>query len=159
MRAMNAKERKRLEDTVEALGARLPKRSSQSLQPAFILRVLKRLSGFTETCEKCQELLAGLAQQIEEVPVGSGQGELSREELRSLHKAMDRAVTHLQNRHKLVVQGQSTSIYLAMGLSLGLVFGQALFANMGLGLALGVAVGVAVGSGLEAKAKKDDRLI
>lgn len=157
MSTMNAKEQKRLQAEIEELATRIPRKASNALQPDFVIRVLKRLSEFSGECETCREELQGLVGQIDELAKGSDP--LSLGELRPLQKRMDRAVSHLQNRHKLLVQGQSQYIYIAVGLSLGLVFGLALFDNAGLGLAIGVALGAAIGSGQDAKAKKDDRLI
>ncbi len=154
---MNAKELKRLQETVETLAERIQGKAAQRLQPDVVGRVLGRLHGFALECHTCQQRLTELAEHISDLRETTG--ELSPGELRPLQKSMDRAVSHLQNRHKLYVAGQAVSISLSMGLSLGVVFGLTVFDNIGVGLALGVAVGAGLGSWQDAKAKKDNRLI
>lgn len=154
---MNAKELKGLKQTVQTFGERAQQGAARGLNPEFAGRVLSRLHGFSRDCEKCREHLQDLAGRSKDLE--SKEGDLVRQDFRFLQKGMDQAVSHLQNRHKLMVAGQSLAISLSLGLSLGAALGMTVFDNIGVGLALGVALGTAVGSARDANAKKRDRLI
>lgn len=154
---MNTKELKRLKQTLHTFSEKGQQGAGRGFAPEFAGRVLHRLHGFSRECEKCTEHLQDLAGRAKELQ--TKKGDLARQDFRLLQKGLDRAVSHLQNRHKLVVAGQSLAISLALGLSLGVAFGVTIFGNIGLGLALGVALGIVVGTVRDAGAKKTDRLI
>ena len=67
-------------------------------------------------------------------------------------------IKHLQKDHKLIGELE----YTALGISMGLVFGVAIsagFGNVAIGIPIGMCVGLAVGSYMDAKAKKDGKVI
>ena len=65
---------------------------------------------------------------------------------------------HLQKNHGLLTQGQNIGLWTALSIGLGVALGIAL-GNTAIGVAIGTALGIAIGSVLDAKAKKEGRVI
>jgi hypothetical protein len=63
-------------------------------------------------------------------------------------------ISHLQKKHKLVTDGTNLSMYISLGLSVGVVFGLLLLDNLALGISFGFSIGIAIGIGLDESAKK-----
>jgi hypothetical protein len=69
-----------------------------------------------------------------------------------------RIVDHLRKKHKLIPAGTYTAIGNGIGVGLGVSFGVAMD-NLGAGIGAGAGIGMAVGAALEAKAKKDGKIL
>ena len=65
---------------------------------------------------------------------------------------------HLEKTHKLVPPGHYQAIWLAVGPGIGTAIGVAQD-NAGIGIAIGTGIGLAVGSALDARARKEGRVI
>jgi len=122
----------------------------------LLLRIVKRVDGFSAICGECQLFqpeITGLVQYI---------GNLARipdKEARKRHfKAVDTFTKHLQKQHKLVTKWQYLSMWSGIGAGIGIAFGAALD-NSGIGTAIGTVVGVLIGLAMDAKAKREGRII
>ena len=154
---MNGKELKRLKQSVKSVSKQSSIKVSKSLEPEFIGRVLDRLYSNAPECDTCKDQLGDFVQCISELQGRAD--DLSRQDYVALQKVMDGSVHHLQKIHKLVVAGQYVAVSVSVGLSLGVAVGVTFLDNVSLGVALGLVFGIAIGTALDAKAKKDNRLI
>lgn len=120
----------------------------------MLCRIISRLTSFNAECTECSECLSSLEKYID------GIKENADKQTDKLYQVfLNKMISHLQAKHKLVNDGYYMSIYMP----LGLVFGPALsiiFENMnGIGIGIGLCIGVAIGASLDAKAKKEGRVI
>ena len=134
----------------------LSKKDYKKYKLDLLLRVAKRVDDFSAICGECQ------MSQPEITSLTQGLGNLlqmpSKEERKSYFKTINNIIKHLQKQHKLVTKGQYMGIGVAIGAGVGVALGAALD-NPGIGPALGTALGVAIGIAMDAKAKKEDRVI
>jgi len=134
----------------------LSKKDYKKYKLDLLLRVAKRVDNFSALCGECQ------MSQPEITSLTQGLGNLlqmpSKEERKSYFKTINNIIKHLQKQHKLVTKGQYMGIGVAIGAGVGVALGAALD-NPGIGPALGTALGVAIGIAMDAKAKKEDRVI
>ena len=136
----------------------------------FLVRAAKRVDGFSEDCNECESLRGEITKLVE------GLGSLvepSKENRKSHLKAVRIIIKHLEKRHKLICEGEYTAIGISIGAgfgvamgTMGMVFGVAIGAamqNVAIGIPIGIgvgsSVGLAIGSCMEAKAKKDGKVI
>jgi len=134
----------------------LSKRDFKKYKLDLLLRVAKRVDDFSTICGECQ------MSQPEIMRLTQGLGNLiqipSKEERKSYFKTINDIIKHLQKQHKLVTKGQYMGIGVAIGAGIGVALGAAL-GNPGIGPAIGTAIGVAIGLAMDAKAKKEGRVI
>ncbi len=81
-----------------------------------------------------------------------------KEERKSYFRTIDNAIKHLQKHHKLILEYENLGIWIAIGVTIGIVLGSSLD-NIGAGIAIGGGVGAAIGANLDDKAKKDGKVI
>lgn len=132
----------------------LSKKDYKKYKLDLLLRVAKRVASFSADCDECQKF------QGEIKKLAEGLGNLvqsSKEERNSYFKIINNVVKHLCEHHKLIREGSYIGIGAAIGL-LGLPIGVALD-NVALGPGFGLPIGVAIGAAMEAKAKKEGRVI
>ena len=134
----------------------LPKKEQKKYKLDLLLRVARRVADFSDECGQCQLFqpdITTLAQDL---------GNLVRmpDKARRKHhlKAINKIVKHLQSQHKLITQGHHVGLWIAIGSGIGVALGAGMD-NVGGGIPIGVAIGVAIGLALDAKAKKEDRVI
>lgn len=124
-------------------------------------RIVQRLAGFAAECTDCQACLQALAS----VLAGLGEEAQTKVSLRNYYQAVQESKMHLRKVHKLVPEEQYSGEYMSMGVALGLVFGTCLSVVSGeywylsLGLPIGIGIGYSIGASLDAKAKKEGRVI
>jgi len=122
----------------------------------LLLGVAERLDEFHATCGQCQ------LHQQEMTSLASNLGNLiqldNKERRKAYLQALNGMVKHLQKQHKLVTEGYYTGIGLAIGAGIGAALGP-LSDRIGAGLPIGIGIGMAIGAALEAKARKEGRLI
>ncbi len=120
-----------------------------------LLRIARRVADFSDECGQCQVFQPDITQLVQEL------GMLSRrpKDARRAHaKKMKLVVRHLQSRHKLIAEGHYRNLGMAIGSGVGVGIGIALD-TIGAGTGIGTGLGMAIGASLDAKAKKEGRVI
>ena len=134
----------------------LSKKDYKKYKLDLLLRVAKRVDGFSYTCGECQVFQQEITRLTQDL------GNLiqipDKEKRKSYLKAINNIIKHLRKQHKLVTAGYYLGICMSIGTGVGIAIGAAL-GNPGIGPAIGIALGVAVGSYLDRKAKKEGRVI
>jgi len=62
----------------------------------------------------------------------------------------------LMKKYNMVPKGYYLTVWMPLGIGIGLPFGL-VFKNIALGIPIGIGIGLAIGSGLDNKAKKENR--
>jgi len=136
---------------------------SQKEQKKYKLDLLLRLAGrveeFSSGCGQCQVY----QQEITEFARGLGNlvqmpKQVIDKESKRYKKTLNTVTKHLQKQHKLVTKGYYMGICMAIGSGVGVALSAGLD-KAGVGMPIGIAVGVAIGSALDARAKKEGRVI
>ena len=133
------------------------KKEAKKYKLDLLLRIARRVDGFSSYCGECQAFKGEISGLITEL------GNLvqlpdNKEKRKSYSKTINNMVKHLQKTHKLVSEGYYIGIGMAIGVGIGAALGAAL-GNPGVGPALGIGIGLAIGSYLDRKAKKEGRVI
>jgi hypothetical protein len=119
----------------------------------LLLCLARRVDSFSALCAECQsrkQEITALTNDLANLFL------MSKEAKKSYFKAIGDITKHLQKQHKLVTEGQ----YIGMGMTIGAAIGVALSAVLeGGGLPIGIAIGAAFGYYLDAKAKREGRVI
>lgn len=122
----------------------------------LLLRVAARVDGFSATCGECrvfQQEISRLMHDLDNLI------QLPRKEARQDYlKTINGIVKHLQRNHGLITQGQNIGLWMAISAGVGVALGIT-FQNTAIGMAIGTALGIAIGSALDARAKKEGRVI
>lgn len=121
----------------------------------LLLRVARRIADFSDECGQCQVFQPDITQLVQEL------GTLSRrpkDARRAYSKKMKLVISHLQKNHKLITEGHYRNLGMAIGSGVGVALGVA-FDTVGGGTGIGAGIGMAVGASLDAKAKKEGRVI
>ena len=142
-------------ENIQLLKHKADEKLAGKLKLDLLERIAKKLYSFD--CPECNKILNELDAPVRDLrdKIDS----LDKQELKKHNKKIESIKLHLQREHQLVPKGYYTSIYMSMGTSFGLIFGLIFFDNLALGLSIGLAIGVAVGAGMDADAKKKDKLI
>ncbi|MFC2069082.1 glycine zipper family protein [Chloroflexota bacterium] len=122
----------------------------------LLLCIAKRVVEFSPKCGQCQLFQQEITTLTKDVDnIVQIDNTIRR---KSYFKAINKVIGHLQRQHKLVNEGQ----YMAIGVAIGTGIGVALGATMdevGTGIPIGVGIGVAIGTALDAKARKEGRVL
>lgn len=150
-----------LNDTIKKLDSYISCLDNKTIKK-FRLQLLKRIAVRTEEfsskgcneCEENKENINKLLIMMEENKNNSAAI------YKSYNLVIRKLIVHLQKEHKLIEEGANVSAWMPIGMTLGMCIGMS-FGNNGLsmGLALGLSIGVAVGSSMDAKAKKEGKII
>ncbi len=135
----------------------LNKKDYKKYKLDLLLRVATRVDSFSSGCGECQMFQSEISGLVEDINYVINMS-MSKEKRQSYSKRLNNIVKHLQKQHKLVTEGQ----YLGIGLALGTAIGVAIGAgsdNVGVGIPIGIGIGIAIGAGLDAKAKKEGKVI
>jgi hypothetical protein len=121
----------------------------------MLIRISKRLNDFIPDCVDCQNMKREM-----EIIVGSLDNLVhsSKEEQKNYFNAIDNMVRHLKEKHNLISENQNLALWLPLGIGIGLPLGIPM-GNIALGIPIGLAIGAAIGVSLDAKAKKEDKVI
>jgi len=134
----------------------LNKKEAKKYKLDLLLRLTKRVADFCPECGHCQ-----LFQQ-EITTLTQDLGNLiqmpDKQRRKNYRKKINHIVKHLQSEHKLITQGQNLGLWISIGTAIGVAIGAGM-GNVGGGIPIGLAIGTAVGIALDAKAKKEDRVI
>ncbi|MFC1912374.1 hypothetical protein ACFLXG_04390 [Chloroflexota bacterium] len=150
------------EDIAKIIGSyqvSLSQKEQKKYQLDLLLRLAGRADEFSSGCGQCQVF----QQEITEFARGLGnllqmlKQVIDKE--RKRYKDMLNTITrHLQKQHKLVTKGHYMGICMAIGSVVGVVLSAGLDKTV-FGMPVSIAVGVAIGSVLDARAKKEGRVI
>lgn len=121
----------------------------------FIGRVAKKVDQFSSTCGVCFQSQGEITALVDFLDV---QFQLPAIATKEYHRKINRIVHHLRKEHKLIPAGTYTAIGNIAGVAVGVAVGFAT-GNIGAGIGIGAGLGVGLGSALEAKAKKDGKII
>ena len=121
----------------------------------LLIRISKRLNDYFPDCIDCQNMKREM-----EIIIGSLDNliQSSREEQKNYFNAIDNIVKHLKEKHHLISEGQNLALLLPLGVGIGLPLGIPM-GNIALGIPIGLAIGAAIGVSLDAKAKREGRVI
>jgi hypothetical protein len=134
----------------------LPKKEQKKYKLDLLLRVARRVADFSDECGNCQLFQPDITTLAQELGTLVQMPDKAR---RKHHlKTIDHIVKHLQDQHKMVTQGHHVGLWIAIGSGIGVALGAGM-GSVGGGIPIGVAIGVAIGLALDAKAKKEDRVI
>jgi hypothetical protein len=123
-----------LNNTLESFAAYKQTLSNKDIKKYkldYIARVAKRIADLSNECE---------------------------EEKKNYDRKIKEITSHLQKKHKLVAEGTYVGFGIAVGPAIGVALGSGM-GNVGAGIGIGIGIGLAIGSALEAKAKKDGKII
>ena len=121
----------------------------------LLIRISKRLNDYFPDCVDCQNMKREM-----EIIICSLDNLLqsSREEQKNYFASIDNIAKHLKEKHNLVSENQNLALWLPLGVGIGLPLGFPM-GNIALGIPIGLAIGAAIGVSLDAKAKREGRVI
>ena len=139
---------------VNAAAAGLDRRDARELQAERLVKLVRRVASYPDCpdCRALQPRIGRLAAELQRAPL------MTKAEKRDYLAQLGGVMTHLQKQHGLVGEGQYLAIWMSLGTAAGMALGAAL-SNTGAGMALGLAVGLSLGAAMDARAKKDGRVI
>jgi len=131
----------------------LSEKDYQKYKLDLLLCLAGRVDSFSALCAECQtrkQEITTLTNDLANLFL------MSKDAKKSYFKAIGDITKHLQKQHKLVTEGQ----YIGIGMTIGAGIGVALSAALdGAGLPIGIGIGAAFGFYLDAKAKREGRVI
>lgn len=140
---------------------RLSKRDYKKYKLDLLLRIAKRVAGYSPDCGECQNFRGEITKLTEDL----GDLHSSKEKLKGYFKVIEIFTKHLQKSHKLITEGKNTKTWVVIGVIFGgVVLGTLLRAagiSMGFsnGLLIGLIIGGAIGITLDSIAKKRGKVI
>ncbi len=134
----------------------LSKKEQKRYQLDLLTRVARRVAEFNEECGECQLFQQEITAYVNEL--GNMVHLADNVRRKKYTKRLKQTVRHLQSQHKLVSKGHYVGLWLSIGTGIGVAIGAAMD-NVGAGIPIGIGIGVAIGTMLDAKAKKEDRVI
>jgi hypothetical protein len=147
-----------LNNTLESFAAfkqTLGKKDIKKYKLDYLARVARRIAGLSKECGECQKFQGDISKLVQDL---GGLVQSSKEEKKNYDRKIKEITSHLQKKHKLVAEGTYVGFGIALGPAIGVAIGSGM-GNVGAGIGIGVGIGVVIGSGLEAKAKKDGKII
>ncbi len=136
---------------IKELGESLDPDEARKINYEQLERISRRLILYSDECKGCQEYINWIIMYIENE--NKFRGLQNKQELLNYHRNLKAIVSHMQNKHKLIVEGQYMSMYMSIGLAIGAGLGSA-FKNIAIGVSIGLCIGLAVGAGIDADYKK-----
>lgn len=130
---------------------------AKQLNLDILERVIHRMDSYSSDCTICNSFLIEQQGHIRVLKQQQRQPEgiNSKEH----HRKTRGILPHLKQAHQLVNAGFYTGMYMSLGISVGLMLGLLLFDNIALGLPIGLGTGLAIGASMDAKAKKNGKVI
>ena len=98
------------------------KRDYKKCKLDLLLRMAKRVANFSANCVECQNFQGEITKLSEDV---GNLVQASKEERKSYFKMINRILKHLQERHKLITEGENFAIWIGVWIAIG--GGRALF--------------------------------
>ena len=140
---------------IEQQKLRLSTRGQKKYNADALTRTAKRIAELSGECDTCRTLQGEVNDLVSRL---GNSDRFSREERKVFQQKYGTLTYHLHKHHKLVPGGYYIGIGVALGISIGLVV-DTLLDDIGAGLAIGIALGTGIGASLDAKAKKEKKVI
>ena len=144
-----------LQIELESLKSKLG-RDAQDYHLDRFLKIARRVDQFEPDCPKCRLIRPQMDQMLRDLAANAPQ--ILHEQKRAFLGQMQDIMSHLRKTHGLVGEGENVGIWLGIGAAIGLALGAGL-SNPALGIPIGVALGLIVGTALDARAKKEGKVI
>ncbi|HEY51807.1 MAG TPA: glycine zipper family protein [Dehalococcoidia bacterium] len=141
---------------LEPYKSSLSKREQKKYQLDLLERVSRRVAEFNEECGECQLFQQEITAYVNELGNMVHLSDNTRR--KQYRRRLKQTVRHLQSQHKLVPKGHHVGLWISIGTGIGVAIGAAM-GKTGVGIPIGIAIGVAIGMMLDARAKKEDRVI
>lgn len=145
----------RMTGNIRQLRQQVYAKHAAKLQLDLLERIARRLDSFA--CEECTAHLAELDRHV--AMLASRLGALDKAEQKQHDRLVATVKGHLQKAHGLIPEGTYTGIGMTLGMSAGLALGLLFDTYITLGLPIGLSIGLAVGAGLDADARKKEKVI
>ena len=142
-------------ESIAALKQSLSKKEAKKYKIDFLVRVAQRIADLSKECGECQKFQGEISKLTQDL---GGLVQPSKEEKKKYDRKIKEITSHLQKKHKLYAEGTYVGFGIALGPAIGVAIGSGI-GNVGAGIGIGVGIGVAIGSALEAKAKKNGKII
>lgn len=146
----------RIDREISSYKDTLSKKDYKKYKLDLLLRVAKRVDSFSPACGECQLFQQEITRLTQDL--GNLVQMPNKESRKSYLKTINNIVKHLQKGHKLVTEGQNMGHWIAIGSGIGVAIGAGAD-NVGVGIPIGIAIGLAIGRYLDAKAKKEGKVI
>lgn len=146
-------QKEKLANLIKELGESLNPDEARKINYEQLERISRRLISFSDECMECQEYISWIIMCMENA--NELRGFQNKQELSNYHSNLKAIVSHMQDKHKLIVEGQYMSMLMSVGLAIGAGLGSA-FNNIAIGISMGLCIGLAVGAGIDAVFKKRD---
>ncbi len=134
----------------------LSKKEQKRYQLDLLSRVARRIAEFYNECGECQLFQQEITAYVNEL--GNMIHLADNIRRKRYARRLKQAVRHLQSQHRLVPKGHHVGIWISIGTGIGVAIGAGM-GNVGAGIPIGIGIGVAVGTMLDARAKREDRVI
>jgi hypothetical protein len=143
-------------------GTKLDRKESGKYKVDLLLCLAERVDSFGDVCSQCQtsrQEIAELSKTLSEFSdLINARAPVPKEQRKIYFKKINSITSHLQKRHKLVMEGQYMGLWMSIGVAIGLGLGAALD-RTGAGMPIGIGIGIVIGAFLDWKAKKEGRII
>jgi len=133
----------------------LTEKQWKSYQIDFIMRAILKVPVHAKTVDQLAEFKKETEALINAIPTKSDQQKLFSKDYSGKLSAYK---SKLMKLYKLVPDGYYIAIFMPFGIAIGTSLGVAM-KNLAIGVSLGLALGIAIGAGLNAKAKKDGKIL
>lgn len=143
------------QEKIDAYRKTLTKSEIKKYKLEFLGRMAKKLNKFSSSCGECFQSQGEISALLDNLHVTV---QLPTMAAKNYHKKINKIVHHLRKQHKLIPAGTYTAMGNIIGVVLGISIGIAT-GNIGAGIGVGAGLGVGLGTALEAKAKKDGKII
>ncbi|MFC1908349.1 hypothetical protein ACFLXD_00515 [Chloroflexota bacterium] len=141
---------------INQLKVTLSEKDYKKYKLSLLLCVAERIAEFSPECGQCQIFQQDISTLTQDV--GNFIQVADKDKRKAHLKTINRMISHLRKQHKLVTNGYYMGIGIAIGSAIGIALGTAID-GVGSGIPIGVGIGVGIGAALDAKAKKEDRVI
>jgi len=143
-------------EKISSYQSSLSKKERKKYQLDLLMRVTRRVAEFNAECGECQLFQQEITSYVNEL--GNMVHLADNVRRKQYAKRLKQTVRHLQSQHKLVPKGHYVGIWTSIGTGIGVAIGAGMD-SVGAGIPIGIGIGVAVGMMLDAKAKREDRVI
>ncbi len=143
-------------EKISSYQSSLSKKERKKYQLDLLIRVTRRVAEFYDECGECQLFQQEITSYVNEL--GNMVHLADNVRRKQYAKRLKQTVRHLQSQHKLVPKGHYVGIWTSIGTGIGVAIGAGMD-SVGAGIPIGIGIGVAVGMMLDAKAKREDRVI
>ncbi len=120
-------------------------------------RIISHLGANSKKCPECKSLYAEVENYFETLK--EKEYHLDKTDKKESKILTNTIIKHLQKEHNLFRQGHYMSIFIPLGISIGLVAGLLFFEKIILPIALGFSLGLLIGVTLDATVKKYNKTI